>query len=302
MSYALRGVIVYLPRTLLSLADKKGTELLWMIESVDGSRFFRRGDVRLHYTVAGNGPTLIFIHGLPDFWKGWRYQIAHFSGAYRVVAVDLRGVNLSDQPPATSAYRISELVRDAVGLIDHLKLEQATIIGHDWGGFIGWWTAILAPKRVARLAALSAPHPACYAAVKEKGEVYHPPDYLAQVVAAAPGVPFSATRLAERVVDERDRTELADALRQSGVECLRNFYRANDFAQSKFTSFPPIGAPVLSLYGAKDRFVAPDAYEKSGSYVTGNFRVVVMPETAHYPHQEAPAKVNTELQRWLESS
>ena len=273
-----------------------------MIETENGSRFFHRGDVRLHYTMAGNGPTLIFIHGLPDFWNGWRYQIAHFSCAYRVVAVDLRGVNLSDQPAATSAYRISELVRDTVGLIDHLELGQATIIGHDWGGFIGWWTAILAPKRVARLAALSAPHPACYATEKEKGQVYHPPDYFAQVVAAAPGVPFDATRLAERVADANARAELTDALRRSGVECLRNFYRANDLVRPKLTTFAPVAAPVLSLYGAKDRFVAPEAYEKSGRHVTGDFRLVVVPETAHYPHQEASTKVNIELGQWLESS
>lgn len=273
-----------------------------MIESDDRSHFFQRGDVRLHYIVAGSGPTLIFIHGLPDFWKGWRYQIAHFSGAYRVVAVDLRGVNLSDQPAAISAYKISELVRDTVGLIDHLELGEATIIGHDWGGFIGWWTAILAPKRVARLAALSAPHPVSYSMEKEKGEVHHPTDYLAQVVAAAPGVPFSATRLAERAVDESARTELADALGRSGIECLRNFYRANDFARSNLTTFPPVAAPVLSLHGARDRFVPPKAYENSRSYVTGDFRLVVVPETAHYPHQEAPTRVNIELEQWLESS
>ena len=286
---------------LLFLANKKGTDHYGMIET-NGSRFFNRGGVRLHYTAAGNGPTLIFIHGLPDFWNGWRYQIAHFSDAYRVVAVDLRGVNLSDQPTGTSAYRISELVRDTVGLMDHLELGQATIIGHDWGAFIGWWTAILAPKRVARLAALSAPHPACYAMEKEKGEVYHPPDYLAQVVSAAPGVPFDATRLAERVADPSARMDLTDALQRSGVECLRNFYRANDLVRPKLTTLPSVAAPVLSLYGANDRFVAPEAYEKSRGYVTVDFRLVVVPETAHYPHQEAPTRVNNELEQWLESS
>jgi pimeloyl-ACP methyl ester carboxylesterase len=149
---------------------------------------------------------------------------------------------------------------------------------------------------------LSAPHPACYATAKEKGEVFHPPDYLAQVVAAAPGVPFNATRMAERVADASARTELADALRRSGVECLRNFYRANDLVQPKLMTFPSVAAPVLSLYGAKDRFVAPEAYKKSGVHVTGDFRIVVVPETAHYPHQEAPARVNLELEQWLENS
>ena len=125
------------------------------------SHFFARGDVRLHYTVTGDGPTLILIHGIPDFWNGWRSQIAHFSGSHRVVAPDLRGVNLSGQPAGVAAYRISELVRDTVELLDHLGLDRSAIVGHVWGAIIGWWTAILAPKRVERLAAWSVAHPAC---------------------------------------------------------------------------------------------------------------------------------------------
>jgi pimeloyl-ACP methyl ester carboxylesterase len=59
---------------------------------------------------------LLFIHGLPDFWNGWRYQIAHFKTPFRVAAVDLRGVNLSDKPAGLSAFRMIEFARDTVGL------------------------------------------------------------------------------------------------------------------------------------------------------------------------------------------
>ena len=268
----------------------------------DGSRFFHRGDVRLHYTVAGEGPTLVLIHGIPDFWNGWRYQIGYFSSRYRVVAVDLRGINLSDQPAAMADYRIGELVRDTVGLIDDLGLKRATIIGHDWGAIIGWWTAILAPNRVERLAALSAPHPSCYVAAKENGDVYYSPDYLAQVGAAVPGAPFDEARLTERVTDLTARAELADALRRSNIECLRNFYRANESVRSaQLAALPPVAVPVLALYGTNDRFITPEAYEKSVLHVEGDFRAVGIPDAGHFPHQEAPKRVNLELERWLES-
>jgi pimeloyl-ACP methyl ester carboxylesterase len=271
-----------------------------MAEGDSESHFFQRGSIRLHYTVTGSGPTLVFIHGLPDFWKGWRYQIAHFRGVFRSVALDLRGVNLSDQPATMEAYRMGELVRDAVGLINHLGLEKVTIVGHDWGALIGWWTAILAPKRVERLAALSAPHPSCYATARENGNVYYAPDYHAQVAAAQPGAPFNVDRMTRRVADPVARAELNDALQRSGIECLRNFYRANEAVPSaRLAALPPVRVPVLSLYGENDPFITPEAYEKSALYVRSDFRLLAMPKAGHFPHQDAPTPVNLELERWL---
>lgn len=272
-----------------------------MIESDCGSRFVHRGAVRLHYTVAGSGPTLILIHGIPDFWNGWRHQIAHFRTAYRVVAVDLRGVNLSGKPAGISAYRISELVRDTVAVIDDLRLSRATIIGHDWGAIVGWWTAILAPTRIERLAALSAPHPACYVRAKEKGDIYNAPEYLAEIIAAAPGDPFDAARMSRWVPDPVAREELTDALLRSDPESLRNFYRANRLVRSaQLVTIPPVSGPVLSMYGTDDRWINPDAYRQSAAHVKGDFRMIGIPAAGHFPHQEAAERVNLELERWLE--
>ncbi|NDP42259.1 MAG: alpha/beta hydrolase [Aromatoleum sp.] len=273
-----------------------------MTRSGGESRFVSRGGVRLHYVVAGHGPTLILIHGIPDFWNGWRYQIAHFRNDYRVVAVDLRGVNLSDKPTGVSAYRISELVRDTVAVIDDLGLERASIIGHDWGAIIGWWTAILAPARVERLAALSAPHPVCYVIAKEQGDIYNSPDYLAQMIEAAPGDAFDARWMSLWVADPIARAELEAALLRSDVESLRNFYRANQLDQSvRLARIPPVAAPVLAMYGTEDRLVSREAYEQSAIHVTGKFLSIAIPEAGHFLHQEAAGRVNGELQTWLET-
>src|SRR5258706_3862113 len=145
-----------------------------MMKNETGSRYVQRGNVRLHYFVVGVGPTLILIHGFPDFWNGWRHQIAHFRTNYRVVAVDLRGVNLSDKPPGTAAYHINELVRDTLAVMPDVGVERASIISHDWCAMIGWWLAIVAPERVERLAALSTPHPAWFLAAPEHRELHYP--------------------------------------------------------------------------------------------------------------------------------
>ena len=54
------------------------------------------GDIELHYVEAGDGPLVVLLHGFPEFWYGWRQQIAPLVEAgFRVVAPDLRGYNLS---------------------------------------------------------------------------------------------------------------------------------------------------------------------------------------------------------------
>ena len=54
------------------------------------------GDQRLHYVEAGEGPLVVLLHGFPEFWYGWRRQIAPLAAAgFRVVAPDMRGYNLS---------------------------------------------------------------------------------------------------------------------------------------------------------------------------------------------------------------
>jgi len=104
------------------------------------------------------------------------------------------------------------------------------------------------------------------------------------------------------VTDLTARAELADALRRSDIECLRNFYRANESVRSaQLAALPPVAVPVLALYGTNDRFITPEAYEKSVLHVEGDFRAVGIPDAGHFPHQEAPKRVNLELERWLES-
>src|SRR5882762_7960740 len=71
------------------------------------------GDERLHYVEAGEGPLIVLLHGFPEFWYGWRLQIAPLAAAgYRVVAPDTRGYNLSSKPAGVAAYSADKLAAD----------------------------------------------------------------------------------------------------------------------------------------------------------------------------------------------
>ena len=108
--------------------------------------------IRLHYQEAGQGPLLILLHGFPDFWYGWRHQIAALSAHFRVVAPDMRGYNLSDKPGKVSDYRMEALTADIDQLITALGETETYLVGHDWGGAVAWATTGFYPKKIKKLA------------------------------------------------------------------------------------------------------------------------------------------------------
>ena len=107
----------------------------------------------------GEGPAVIMVHGFPELAFSWRHQIPALAEAgFRAIAPDMRGYGQTDCPDSVSAYRMADLVGDLEGLLDTLKLERATFVGHDWGALIVWHLAMLAPERVEKLIALNIPH------------------------------------------------------------------------------------------------------------------------------------------------
>jgi alpha/beta hydrolase fold len=85
--------------------------------------------VSLHYVEAGDGPLIVLLHGFPDFWFGWRLQMAPLVAAagFRVVAPDTRGYNLSSKPEGFEAYAVDLLAADIRALIGELGAESRAV-------------------------------------------------------------------------------------------------------------------------------------------------------------------------------
>jgi epoxide hydrolase 4 len=118
--------------------------------------------VKLHVVTAGpkDGPPVILLHGFPEFWGGWQHQIpALVEAGFRVIVPDQRGYNLSECPKEVSDYRIDELGKDIIGLVDHFGCEKVFLVGHDWGAAVAWGVAVTFPQRIQKLAILNVPHP-----------------------------------------------------------------------------------------------------------------------------------------------
>ena len=76
----------------------------------------------MHYVEKGDSkkPLIVFVHGFPEFWYSWRYQLKEFSKDYHVIAIDQRGYNESDKPSKVSDYHINKMVGDIRQLVKQL--------------------------------------------------------------------------------------------------------------------------------------------------------------------------------------
>ncbi|HEU5296555.1 MAG TPA: alpha/beta hydrolase [Burkholderiaceae bacterium] len=121
-------------------------------------RVVQSNGIRMRIAEQGAGPLVLLLHGWPESWYSWRYQIPALAQAgYHVVAPDMRGFGGTEAPPAIEDYAIQKLTADVAGLIDALGEKQAIVIGHDWGASVAWYCMLLNPERYRAIVAMSVP-------------------------------------------------------------------------------------------------------------------------------------------------
>src|SRR5262249_19210949 len=113
-------------------------------------RFVQANGIRQHVVIGGDGPPLLLIHGWPENWYAWRFLMPTLARDFTVIAVDQRGIGLSDKP--ADGYDSATLASDLVALMDALGHQRFALIGHDTGYIIGYALAADYPDRVARVA------------------------------------------------------------------------------------------------------------------------------------------------------
>ena len=114
----------------------------------------RARGVEFHYAEAGGGEDVVLcLHGWPQHWYEWRHLMPALADRHRVLALDLRGFGWSEAPK--SGYEKEELASDVLAVLDELGLERVKLVGHDWGGWIGFLLALKAPQRFERFLSLN---------------------------------------------------------------------------------------------------------------------------------------------------
>lgn len=275
---------------------------------------------RFHVAECGDpgDPLVLLLHGFPEFWWSWRHQLVALAEAgWHVVAADLKGYGGSDKPP--KGYDGPTLAADVAGLVRALGGAPAHVVGHDWGGALGWWVASVHPGVVRTLTAVSIPHPLeLRHALLAKSSQLRMSAYMLRFQAprsdawlldddaaevgqllhrwGGSGFPDAETEArcrqamlvpgAAHSALEYYRWALRSQLRQSG---LRFHHR----------SAAPVRAPVLQLHGGRDGCLQPSVAQASARRVTGDYHWRLYDDLGHFPHEEDPDRVTADLLAFL---
>ncbi|NWF70056.1 MAG: alpha/beta hydrolase [Chloroflexi bacterium] len=271
--------------------------------------------VNLHVAQAGaeDGPLLIFLHGFPDFWYGWRAQIDYFAArGYRVWAPDQRGYNLSDKPLPVAAYTLDQTAADVVGLIQAARVEKAYVVGHDWGAAVTWRVGQKFPQVLHKMAVLNAPHNGVFRKymrthwrqlLRSWYIFYFQLPFLPQWGISRPNwLPLaSALRgTANRgAFSDADLREYRQAWARTGDgSSMLAWYRAAAQVRTERLASPRVSVPTLIIWGAQDfaleRALAPLSLE-----MCDEGRLEFIEDASHWVQRDAPDRVNTLLADFL---
>lgn len=109
---------------------------------------------RLYYYAAGTrgaGEPVLFLHGYPSSSHLWGRVVRAMPAGHRLIVLDQLGYGRSDRPDG-AAVSVSAHARRALQVLDVLNVPQACVVGHDLGGAVAQWLAVMAPGRITRMA------------------------------------------------------------------------------------------------------------------------------------------------------
>ena len=294
-------------------------------------RFVAAGGSRFHVAEVGDGPLVLLLHGFPQFWWAWRHQLVTLAAAgYRAAAMDLRGYGASDKTP--HGYDTITSAADVANVIRSLGEPEATVIGHDWGGWIAWSMPGLEPRVTRAVASLGMPHPARLRAAVARSSAQRralrwlgpqqvpfwperyltDPAYVGKLLRAWAGPGWPSAEEVERYATAMGIPFVA----HSAAEYYRWLVRSQprrDGRRFRAGIAPVIEVPVLQLHGSHDGLVLPEsALSEAGGPPSGGssgrarsglvsaaYRFELLHGAGHFLPEERPDQVSALLLDWL---
>jgi pimeloyl-ACP methyl ester carboxylesterase len=279
------------------------------------SRYVDTGQLRLHAVTGGQGPPLLLVHGWPQTWYAWRMLMPALARDFQVVAVDQRGIGLSDKPP--DGYDTGTLASDLVGLMEALGHQRFAMYGTDVGMPIAYALAADHRDRLERLVVSEAPlpgvtpSPPLFLPPLLNARLWHlafnqlPAEVNEALVRGREGIffgpEFDASAGTNKLPEDAVKYYI-DTL-ASDPEALRGsfgFYRAipTTAAQNQQRKDQRLTMPVLAIGGAES---SGDMVGATMQLVADNVQTVVLAGAGHWVAEQAPEELLTALTTFLAS-
>lgn len=249
--------------------------------------------IKLHYESGGQGPPLLFIHGLGGSLEDWAPQVAHFSKTHRVFALDLRGHGRSDKP--AGGYSMQLFASDIAALVNGLRLGPVHVVGISLGGGIAFQLAVDSPEWVKSLTIVNSGPEMILRTFKERFAIW-----LRFAIIRTMGLQkLGAIVGAKLFPDPADADKLKDFLERYA----RNEPDAYRGALRSFVNWsvtPQIGTIACpTLIMAAEHDYTPVSFKEAYVKKIPKARLVVIPGAHHAAPMEDPATFNKLLAEFL---
>jgi pimeloyl-ACP methyl ester carboxylesterase len=246
-----------------------------------------------------DGEPVVLLHGFPQDATSYDELAARLADAgYRTLAPNQRGYSPRARPRGRAAYTMPHLVGDVLALLDTGGLDRAHVVGHDWGGAVGWALGAWHPDRVRTLTVLSTPHPAAFNRALVTGGQALRSWYMGL---------FQLPWLPERLQLARGGALLRAWLERSGLPASYAARYATRMAESRaltsalmwYRAIPlvvrtPVGrvsVPTLYIWGERDPALGRAAAERTREFVDGPYRFEALAGAGHWLPETASSLV-----------
>lgn len=259
-----------------------------------------RPDCRIHYEVTGEGPAIVFAHGLGGNHLSWFQQVAHFAPRFTCVTFAHRGFYPSSalaDGPEPSAY-----AGDLAALIEHLKLDDVRIVAQSMGG----WTAI--EYALTKPAGLKAVVLACTTGTIDPLQIGEPErtrlnTWLQNEAPKAPALFGRGIHPAagERMAQEQPAMHLLYrhiSDQNAGLDVMKVGARLMAMRTRAPEALRGVHCPILFISGDEDIVIPPFAADAIVRVVPGA-KVAHIPQAGHSTYFERPAAFNAIVDEFL---
>ncbi len=245
--------------------------------------------IDLAYAQHGTGVPVVLIHGFPLDHSIWRQTIEVLKDSYRLIVVDLRGFGGSSAPD--SAYSLEDMAADIAGLLDHLELEKATLVGHSMGGYIALAFARLYPQRVSGLA-LVASQPLADTPEQKQGRY----DTAGKVVEGGVGIVRDAM-LPKLSADAKIQEAISKIITRQTSAGVAGALKAMAERADSSSILSEAQFPILIVHGDADLLIPIERAEQMKA-LNSAAELVVLNGIGHMPMMEAPGDVAKEIAKF----
>ncbi len=253
----------------------------------------RRGDLAVW--TFGDGPDVLVLHGFPDHAIGMRSLAEALArSGYRAIVPALPGYAPS-AVPADADLSMGAVARDLVGLLDHLGIDRAHVVGHDWGGIAGYRLGAEHPARLASLTALAVCHDAGFAVRRSVLREQQTGAYAwilayasaREEIAGDPEFITAAASDWSPGLHRDDWPEVLAVLNRPEVAAAVSAYYRTDIAGSG-GGCGVVETPTLVIHGADDGCIGPALFAGLDAHFAQPLTTIELPGIGHWPHLEAP--------------